>query len=312
MSETKASRKLHIVLVAFACDPTRGSEPGFGWAWAEALAKRGHTVEVLTHPRDDNARHIMRRVEELGPVGRRIHAHLVPVPPSPSWAGLLPSPLRGMAAEFLRYGGWQRCALEYALGQGFDRADVVHHVSYGSLEGGCALHRLGPPLVFGPVGGGQTAPHSHRRYLGGAYWQEALRTVLWVRTLSRRPSCRATLRAAAVVLATNRDTERLARYLGRADACLILADGINDSLIQDAMTGKPTSHAGPRTILWVGNLIPRKAPELALRAIAHLRDEIPEARLVIVGDGPLRPELQRLAVSLGVADSVGFRGRLPW
>ena len=35
-----ASRKLHVVLVSFACDPTRGSEPAIGWGWAESLARR--------------------------------------------------------------------------------------------------------------------------------------------------------------------------------------------------------------------------------------------------------------------------------
>nr|WP_324289703.1 glycosyltransferase family 4 protein [Streptomyces tirandamycinicus] len=41
-------------------------------------------------------------------------------------------------------------------------------------------------------------------------------------------------------------------------------------------------------------------------------DEIPGARLEVLGDGPLRNELERLAGRLGVSGSVCFRGRLPW
>ncbi|MFF8945303.1 glycosyltransferase [Streptomyces sp. NPDC014864] len=302
------STGLHIVLVAFACDPNRGSEPAVGWGWAETLARRGHTVEVLTYA--GNAQHVMRSAAEMGPAGKRIKAHAIPVPPVPSWTSMLPGCLSDMVVEFLRYDGWQRRALAYARTRGLDRADLVHHVSYGSLQGGSALHRLGPPLVFGPVGGGQTAPRSHRRYLGAAYWQEALRT-LRIRCLGRRPLCRATLREAAVVLTTNRDTEQLAHRLGRRDARLMLADGIHESLIRERPEDGRLRPTHAPTILWVGKLIGIKAPELALRTLAHLRSEVPEARLVILGDGPLRAALERLALHLEVGDSVDFRGRLP-
>ncbi|RVU16710.1 glycosyltransferase [Streptomyces antnestii] len=308
---SSVSRELRIVLVAFTCDPTRGSEPAIGWGWAESLARRGHTVEVLMHPEFDSVRHAERRVADLGAVGERIRLHVIPEPRAPRWTSLLPGPLSGMAAEVRRYDGWQQRALAYARSHGLDKADLVHHVSYGSLQGGSALRHLGPPLVFGPVGGGQIAPHSHRRYLGAAYRQEALRTWLWVRCLSRRPSCRTTLREAAAVLATNRDTERRVRRLSRTATRLMLADGIQESLIQEPTEPQPARSGRPPTVLWVGRLHPRKTPELAVRAIAHLRSEIPDARLVILGDGPLRPSLEQLALRLGVGESVEFRGLLP-
>ncbi|WP_329318642.1 glycosyltransferase family 4 protein [Streptomyces sp. NBC_01262] len=301
------------MLVSYACDPSRGTEPGLGWAWAEALAARGHVVELLTRPDRDNVQHIMRSIEDLGPVvGNRIRPHVLPVPACPRWLGLLPRGLRGKPAEFLRYEGWQRSAVDYARRHGLDRADLVHHVSYGSLVGGSALHRLGPPLVFGPVGGGQTAPHSQRRHLGTGYRQEVLRELLWVRGLSRRSSCRATLREAAVVLTTNRDTAHRARLLGRADSRMMLADGVPDALVREPSQEQSPRRPHPPTVLWVGRLSPLKAPGLAVRAFSLLRTEMPDARLVLIGDGPLRPELERLADRLKVARSVQFRGRLPW
>ncbi|MGW5463794.1 glycosyltransferase family 4 protein [Streptomyces sp. NPDC003996] len=304
-------RELHIVLVAYGCDPTRGSEPAVGWSWAETLAQRGHTVEVLTHPDRDNALHIKQRVAELGAVGQRIRPHVIPVPPVPSWTDMLPGRLSHMAKEILRYGAWQREALAHARRHDLDRADLVHHVSYGSLQGGSALRHLGPPLVFGPVGGGQSAPHSHRRYLD-TYWQEALRTLLWARGLSHRPACRMTLRESAAVFVTNRDTGRRVRRLGRKDARLMLAEGIHESLIREPSVADSTQALRPPTVLWVGGLIARKAPELALRAFAHLHSQFPQARLVVLGDGPLRPSLERLLPRLGLNGSVEFRGEIPW
>lgn len=307
------TRPLRIVLVSYACDPSRGTEPGLGWAWAEAMARRGHTVELLTHPDRGSERHIAQRITTLGPIGRRINVHLVPVPPCPAWIRFVPRILRHQVSEFLRYDGWQRAALDHARHHRLSSADLVHHVSYGSMAGGSALRRLGPPLVFGPVGGGQTAPHSHRRFMGGGFRHELIRELLWVRGLSHRPTCRATLREAAIVLATNRDTVRRANRLGRrSDVRLTLADGVPEQLVRTVPEYSVPQGARTPTVLWVGRLMPFKAPELALRAFVSLRSEMPDARLVLLGDGPLRDELERIAARSGVADSVHFQGHVPW
>ncbi len=67
---------------------------------------------------------------------------------------------------------------------------------------------------------------------------------------------------------------------------------------------------GPPVILSVGELGQRKGYDTLLRAFATLRDQRP-ARLLILGRGKLREELQRLAAELGVADAVDFAGFQP-
>jgi glycosyltransferase involved in cell wall biosynthesis len=67
-------------------------------------------------------------------------------------------------------------------------------------------------------------------------------------------------------------------------------------------------------ILGVGRLIYYKGFEHAIRAIR----EVPDAQLVLVGDGPLRGPLERLAREVGVTDRVHFVGEIhnhqltPW
>ncbi|MQA88825.1 MAG: glycosyltransferase [Gemmatimonas sp.] len=60
-------------------------------------------------------------------------------------------------------------------------------------------------------------------------------------------------------------------------------------------------------LLFVGRLVERKGMELLLRAIAHLRRECPVS-LTVVGDGPLRPQLERLASGMRIEESVRFTG----
>lgn len=60
------------------------------------------------------------------------------------------------------------------------------------------------------------------------------------------------------------------------------------------------------TLLSVGNLVPLKGHDLAIRALRLL----PEMNLVIIGNGPERAALGTLARELGVSDRVTFAGAL--
>ncbi|MGF1617565.1 MAG: glycosyltransferase family 4 protein [Acidimicrobiia bacterium] len=66
--------------------------------------------------------------------------------------------------------------------------------------------------------------------------------------------------------------------------------------------------AGP--VLAVARLVPKKGLDLLVRATALLAALGREIPVVIVGDGPLRGELEKLAVELGVCELVAFTGAL--
>jgi len=68
---------------------------------------------------------------------------------------------------------------------------------------------------------------------------------------------------------------------------------------------------GSRVVLFVGKLSPKKGVEVLIRAAAMLKHKAADARFVIVGDGELRGELERLAVELGVDEVVSFIGAVP-
>jgi len=63
----------------------------------------------------------------------------------------------------------------------------------------------------------------------------------------------------------------------------------------------------PFTVGFAGRLVEEKGADLLLKAVAGL----PEVRLEILGSGPLRSYLERLAEELGLADRVAFLGTLP-
>jgi glycosyltransferase involved in cell wall biosynthesis len=64
------------------------------------------------------------------------------------------------------------------------------------------------------------------------------------------------------------------------------------------------------TLVYCGRLDRTKGLPLLLRAFARLKPVVPEARLRIVGDGPLRSSLESGARDLGL-EQVSFRGQVP-
>lgn len=66
-----------------------------------------------------------------------------------------------------------------------------------------------------------------------------------------------------------------------------------------------------RYLLSVGRLVePHKGVDHVLRALPALRGAVPDARLVVVGEGPLRARYERIVGSGGVADAVVWAGRV--
>lgn len=65
----------------------------------------------------------------------------------------------------------------------------------------------------------------------------------------------------------------------------------------------------PGLILHVCRLVEKKGTSLLIRAFAQVRAARPEARLIIVGDGPLRASLEQQAAEMGQSDAVAFLGQ---
>ena len=68
--------------------------------------------------------------------------------------------------------------------------------------------------------------------------------------------------------------------------------------------------AGPPTVAYAGRLSREKGVAVLLRAFAATRRAVPGARLLVIGDGPERMELERLARELGVESAVVWTGQL--
>nr|WP_246414297.1 glycosyltransferase [Microbacterium thalassium] len=70
---------------------------------------------------------------------------------------------------------------------------------------------------------------------------------------------------------------------------------------------EPASRDG-RLVVMVNRLAPQKRVDVAIRAFQRVVEAVPDARLDVYGDGPLRAQLQELIDTLGLASNVSLRG----
>ncbi len=65
------------------------------------------------------------------------------------------------------------------------------------------------------------------------------------------------------------------------------------------------------TIISVGRLVHRKGQDKLIQGLPAIRKEIPNARLVLIGEGPYRKKLEKLTADNNLGDAVIFIGRIP-
>lgn len=67
----------------------------------------------------------------------------------------------------------------------------------------------------------------------------------------------------------------------------------------------------PNEILFVGRLVEKKGLSYLIRALEHVRHEIPDVRLTVIGFGPEEAALRKLSAELGLDAHIDFIGPKP-
>ncbi|HXF36883.1 MAG TPA: glycosyltransferase family 4 protein [Actinomycetota bacterium] len=148
---------------------------------------------------------------------------------------------------------------------------------------GPGLARRGTPYVLGAHGFDHwlalvSGPHALYRYVAG---RAARVVVMCGRSVARVVRTAVPERVPVSVLTPGVDVERFRPDLPTAD--LRARFGLGD---------RPT-------VVCVSRLVRRKGQDVLIRAMPRIRERVPGAALVIVGDGPDRPRLEALARRTG-------------
>ncbi len=104
---------------------------------------------------------------------------------------------------------------------------------------------------------------------------------------------------------------------GRAAARMVqLPPGVDEKTFHPASGGAVVRARLGLTdrpvVVCVSRLVPRKGQDTLIQAMPRILRRVPDAVLLIVGGGPYRAQLERLAAQIGVAESVRFTGPVAW
>src|ERR1039457_2301907 len=113
---------------------------------------------------------------------------------------------------------------------------------------------------------------------------------------------------------------RLARALSPQAAARMerLAPGVDTAVFRPGAGGEAVPQRlgigrDRPVVVCVSRMVPRKGQDTLIRAWPRVLASAPgKPVLLLVGDGPYRAELRRLAQRIGVADSIRFTGSVPW
>lgn len=289
---------MKVLVTAFACDPDAGSEAGIGFHFVRSLVEAGHHVWCLTTPK------ARERIESARAQMKEGQDRLQFVYFWPPLFGV--RPYKNMVEMYAYYLLWQRQAADEAKRiDGEVNVDVCHHITWGSLQLGSGLWRLGKPMVFGPVGGGQFSPPGFESYFTDSRGKEVARAAMSYLLTRLHPDCIQTIRRAAKTFVSNHETAEMAHRIGGRDVTLLS----DPALAQDwlAASKRTYDEVGPLKLLWVGRLFPRKGLLLTLEALALTQSDW---RLTVAGDGPMAAEVDQAIETLGLGDRIVRLGQI--
>ena len=128
----------------------------------------------------------------------------------------------------------------------------------------------------------------------------------WLFDLYLRTAGRWTFNRADVIFCYTDEDRRRVTEFGVTSPIEVVANGVDtDRFTPEGPTSDRIDHDEP-VVLFVGRLVEGKRPQDAVKAVSQLPDRM-NARLYIVGDGPMRTELEAMA-----SNSVRFLGQVPY
>jgi glycosyltransferase involved in cell wall biosynthesis len=213
---------------------------------------------------------------------------------------------RGMCPVFLYYLFWQ-WATSRRIGKQPATYDIIHHVTFNGFRFPGAWWLRGATVILGPLGGGSIAAPQFCRCYGARWITEKIREYS-VRLWRWNPWTLASLKNARMVLVVGDDLQRRFRAAG-IEAKMMLETALPRGLETEPSVIRPGDR---KDFVWVGNLEPWKAWQIALEAFALAASKgLGDSKLRMIGKGAQADEALRTAMRLGISDRVLFMEQLP-
>lgn len=292
---------MKALVSAYACEPYKGSEGGVGWNWVKQIAKVAETW-VITRA---NNRRVIDEELYKNPI-TNLHFEYVDLP---NYLRFWKRKEKGL---YVYYFIWQILAFikAYRLNSrnGFD---AVHHLTFGNFWLPTFMTFIPTKFIWGPLGGGEIVPRAFRKdYTFRQRCYEALRDLM-IKLMKFNPLYMFNCRKASIIVLRTKETASKFPAIFQKKIKIISETALN---VEECKLFITTQHKRENTkivLLSVGRLIHLKGFDLAIKAVALLKDKLSNLEYHIIGDGEDRKRLEIIIKDTKLEGSVKFLGRLP-
>ncbi|MBW2647987.1 MAG: glycosyltransferase family 4 protein [Deltaproteobacteria bacterium] len=291
-------KKFKIIVLAYACEPNKGSEPEVGWQWVKQLARKNY-VWVIT--RANNKKCIVDSgvFEDLPDLCFE-YIDL------PAWARFWKKGNRGI---HIYYWLWQICAVlkAWQLHKKMN-FNIAHHITFSPFYQPPLLSLLPIPFVWGPIGAGEKLPKKFLKLFNlRQRMRENLRTT--IRILSPfNPLVYSAFCRAKLILASTEETYSVIPKQFRHKA--VVESQIGMEMVKAVC--KIRDNRKPFKLITAGRHVYWKGNILIIRAFHKFILETGiNAELQILSDGPEKQNLKNEVKKLSIQDIVTFTEWFP-
>lgn len=291
---------MKILLIAYSCEPGKGSDPAVGWNWVRQIAKFN---EVWVITRSNNRESIEKELERQ-PI-ENLHFEYVDLP---KWARFWKKGEMGIRLYYLV---WQ--ILAYVRARKLHKTinfDISHHLTFPVDWLPAFISLLPVPFVWGPIGGSlKKFPLNFLREFGfrnSLY--EVFRYLYMIYGFKLDPFVKLTRERAKIILVSTQWDRKNYSPEYREKIEVISRIGISQEELPEIDEKKEIKKF---VVFTTGRLVHWKGHTLSLKAFYEFQKEYPASIFLIGGKGPEEKRLKKLVQKFKIEDKVRFLGFLP-
>lgn len=121
-----------------------------------------------------------------------------------------------------------------------------------------------------------------------------------------------TFNQADVIFCYTEEDKRRVQKFGVDSNIEVVANGVDTERFTPEGSESDLIDHGGLIVLFVGRLVEGKRPQDAIAAVEHVREDHPEVKLYLCGEGAIREELEEQVANRGLEETVRFLGQVPY
>lgn len=280
---------MRVLLIAYACEPNKGSEPGVGWNWAIHLA---NYINLTVVTRKNN-KHL---IEAELPKNKNLKFIYFDIPYFDKIKKYIPF------GTNLYYLFWELFVLnKIKKAIKLEKIDIIQRVTFVTTVTTLRIYKFNKSYILSFCGGGEFTPKSIYKNYSYKYRVSEKIRILYNSLYKYSKTVKKIYSNARIILAVTDDTKQFLENIGVKN-CIEVVPAIGLKISNNEPSKKIFNK-----IVYAGTLIYLKNVDIIIKAIERCKVKV---SLDVFGEGNCKFNLQKYVLKNNLLDKVIFKGNV--